>query len=137
MRIYTLKFNRDIGASHINGVKNILANIFCYTVIADSERDAIRKFLILDKSGSPLSTDFHAYDFQKNFPHIYNNNDVQSLIFKMEESEIDDVDPKESNEQYDIYHNFIMENLQLIIDVLFLLNHTNCFSITEGYLISI
>lgn len=55
----------------------------------------------------------------------------------MEEANTNDLSPEYSDKDYIIYHNFIMNNLDLITNVLlFLNNRTNLFMIDEGHIIS-
>ncbi len=130
MTIYNLKFYRHIGDDH-------LGNVFCYTVIAASEEEAISKFLKVDKSASPLSTDFGLPDFNEKYPEIANNLKCKSLIHKMEEAGTDDLDPQSSEEEYEAYHEFIINNLDLITEVLLIINNKcDCFTIEEGVIIS-
>ena len=132
MQVYVLIFNRVVS-------DNILHNMFPYTVIATNKRQAVQNFLKVDTTGSPLCTNFGYGDFKDKYPQLYNDPQCQKLIELMEENEVNDWDIEESEEDTIIYHDFIINNLDLITDVLLMIDEDNTsdyFSIKESRLIS-
>jgi hypothetical protein len=136
--LFILKFYRNIGAlvGENDNITNHLAHTFTYPVMARSKEDAIKTFLLQDKSGSILGIELGSKDFEDNYPSLYQIQQVQELINLIIDNELDDIDPEEDDEQYKIYADFIENNLGLITDVLLVLDkNTSMFSIEASSLI--
>ncbi len=135
VKFYLLKFLREIGPRSTGaGLENVLHKTFCYVVGGFNERDAIKTFLLQDISHSPLSLEIRneAYYFDGKIPLIvqrfnklaYDENDMNELV------------PEDNEEDAILYHQFIKENLDLMIDVLLVLKDKSImFKIEETELI--
>jgi hypothetical protein len=121
VEFFNLTFLREIGpASTKDGKEAVLSKIFSYIVAGTNERDAIQRFLLQDSSHSPLSLEIshEKYYFDGKIPVK-----IKKLINLIDDEDMLDIDPENSDEDLKLYQVFIKKNLDLITDVLLLLDN--------------